>query len=51
LLASEPDTFWQAPEWAMRVADGRGLTLFELTFLVTDGAAVTRAPRHPRQNG
>lgn len=40
LLADKPETFWKADEWTLRVADGTGLTLFQLTFFATDAPAV-----------
>lgn len=35
LLADQPDEFWGAGEWTMRVTDEAGKTLFTLAFHAT----------------
>ena len=43
LICEESNTFWEKREWAMTVANERGLTLFSLTFFATEAAALASA--------
>lgn len=43
LLSESHDKFWASGEWNLRVTTEEQLTLFQLTFFVTNGAAGSRA--------
>jgi hypothetical protein len=48
LLQDQPETFWDSAHWHMRVTDDQNMTLFDLTFIGGDAAAIARSERPPK---
>lgn len=44
MICDTAEGFWNQPEWAMRVTDQDGLTLFQLNFMGIEAAA-GRSPK------
>lgn len=42
LLAEHHEKFWDVGEWSLQVADDEGMTLFQLTFFVTESAVISK---------
>jgi len=43
LLAEHHEKFWDAGEWSMQVANDQNMTLFQLTFFVTESAGSSKS--------
>lgn len=43
LLAEHHEKFWDAGEWSMQVVNDQNMTLFQLTFFVTESAVISKS--------